>query len=441
VIALGGWLKLVFPEDVPTARRQSLLVLQGQASIEAFRIRTKAGEIRWLNNYVRPEWDASGRYVARVLTAAQDITERKQAEEALRQSEERYKTIFGNSALGIFESTPEGRVLRVNPAYARMFGFASPDDVVSQVADVAQQIYVYPERRAEIVRQVTEHEGVGFFENEYRRRDGTTFIGALTLQTVRGADGAIIQLFGYVQDITERKAAERALRESEARYRAVAEANARLLVQARQDAETKTRLLQEVNHRVKNNLAAIIGLLYTQQRRIPQNQAATQTLVDEMVNQISGLAKVHDMLSASEWSPLPLDELTRQIVSSGLRTAPSPQSVAVEVSPSPVKVTPRQANSLALILNELTTNTLKHGLVSQTTAHIAVRITLEAKTIVLAFSNDGPGYPEAVLRWERPTTGLYLVQSLMTHDLNGAVELRNTPHPVAILRFENGLAD
>jgi two-component sensor histidine kinase len=239
----------------------------------------------------------------------------------------------------------------------------------------------------------------------------------------------------------ERLLAEAALRQSEARYRALAEENARLAEQARQDAQTKTRLLQEVNHRVKNNLAAIIGLLYAQQRRAQPDQADGEIMVEELINQISGLAKVHDLLSAAEWSPIALDELARQIISTALKAVPSYQRVTVDVPPSPLKVTPRQANSLALIINELTTNTLKHVLAERRAVRIGIHIACDAGVIVFAYEDDGPGYPEAILRRERQTMGLYLIESLAAHDLNGQLELRNTPHPVTTLRFKNEIAE
>ncbi len=241
----------------------------------------------------------------------------------------------------------------------------------------------------------------------------------------------------------ERQRAEAALRESEARYRALAEENAALLEQARRDAETKSRLLQEVNHRVKNNLAAIIGLLYAHQHGTQPTPISAQVLASELVSQITGLAKVHDMLSAAEWSPLPLDHLARQIIATLLSATPSFQHITVEVTPSPVKVSPRQANSLALILNELTTNTLKYALRGRPAAQIRLGIATmpEAGLIELEYSNDGPGYPASVLSGQYQTTGLYLVESLMTYDLKGSLELRNTPHPVAILRFKSEAGD
>ena len=141
----------------------------------------------------------------------EDITERKRAEEALQQSEERYRSIFENTGLGVFESTPEGRIVRVNPAFARIFGFDSPEAAMQGIPDIAQTIYVHPERRIQFIQHVLEHPGMATFENEYRRKDGTTFTGLLRFQALKNSNGQSIYLFGFVENITERKQAEEML--------------------------------------------------------------------------------------------------------------------------------------------------------------------------------------------------------------------------------------
>ncbi|RME45315.1 MAG: GAF domain-containing protein, partial [Caldilineae bacterium] len=95
---------------------------------------------------------------------------------------------------------------------------------------------------------------------------------------------------------------------------AIALHNARLYEQARRDAEAKAVLLKEVNHRVKNNLTAIIGLLYTERRRASfENHPMCQNLLESLVNRVQGLATVHNLLSASEWQPVRVDELATRL--------------------------------------------------------------------------------------------------------------------------------
>jgi PAS domain S-box-containing protein len=218
---------------------------------------------------------------------------------------------------------------------------------------------------------------------------------------------------------------------------AVAIRHARLHEQTRQDAETKAILLQEVNHRVKNNLSAIIGLLYTEKRRDQvDDQATYQAIMQDLINRIQGLATVHQLLSDTEWSPLLLSELASHVIHSVLRGLPSDRHVMVEVSPSPVRVTAAQANSLALVVNELATNAVKYALPAGGTARLSVLISVQNDTVHIEFRDSGPGYPQEVLRLERHNVGLYLVQTLVRDDLRGELTLTNDQGAVTIIRFK-----
>jgi len=217
---------------------------------------------------------------------------------------------------------------------------------------------------------------------------------------------------------------------------ALAIENVRLYERARQDAEIKSTLLREINHRVKNNLSAIIGLLYAERRRVElKGQPVYRAIMTDLVSRVRGLATVHNQLSASGWLPLPLSELTAQVIRSSLQTLPPDKRVSVDVHPSSVRVMPDQAHNLALVINELTTNTIRHALPGRDTAHITVRFTLKDGTVLFEFQDDGPGYPEEALRLESCNVGLDLVQNVVRTNLRGELSLRNDRGAVAVIRF------
>jgi two-component sensor histidine kinase len=210
-----------------------------------------------------------------------------------------------------------------------------------------------------------------------------------------------------------------------------------LYEQARQDAETKSMLLREVNHRVKNNLSAILGLLSIERRHAAKEQSlAYQALVNDLTNRIKGLDQVHSLLSAARWQPLLLSDLAQQIIRTALPSLSSGKSVAVTVTPSPVRVAPDQAHNLALIINELATNTVKHALQGQDTVQITVSITLDGDTVQCEFRDDGPGYAPDVLRGERQNVGMYLVRTLVRKGLRGELDLGNDRGAVTTIRFK-----
>jgi PAS domain S-box-containing protein len=172
----------------------------------------------WVRTVKVPLTDASGQACG-ILGIAEDITERNRAEEALRESEERYRSIFEQAPIGIFQSTLEGRLLRVNPALARMFRYDSPEKMVSAGTDIGSRFFVHPELRSAIVQEVQRSQAFVEREVEYWRSDGTVVTAILQMRAVRGEGGEPDFLEGFAEDITERKRAENELRSSEARFR------------------------------------------------------------------------------------------------------------------------------------------------------------------------------------------------------------------------------
>lgn len=171
------------------------------------------GEMHWYDTFIEPMRDDKGNIVG-VGYYARDITKRKQAEEALRHSEERYRAIFQNAPLGIFRSTPEGRFLEVNPTLAKLLGYDSPEAVVREIHSIAEQIYTHPEDRARVHAMHADTTEFVRHQEHFWRKDGTQFIANLYLKKVPDADGNPIYFEGIVEDITDRVLAEEKLVEA-----------------------------------------------------------------------------------------------------------------------------------------------------------------------------------------------------------------------------------
>jgi len=139
----------------------------------------------------------------RVTRLRSDIAERKRSEEIIRRSEEKYRSIFENSPIGIFQITSEGRFLTANATTAEIFGFASPTELLDCVGSRPDALLADPAAHHEMMRAAAESERVIRREIQYRRKDGTFFRGNVSIRRLRGADGDIRVLEGFVEDVTE----------------------------------------------------------------------------------------------------------------------------------------------------------------------------------------------------------------------------------------------
>jgi PAS domain S-box-containing protein len=143
-----------------------------------------------------------------------EMTERERAEEARREAEQKYRSIVEEAVIGIFQSTPSGRYLSVNPAMARMFGYDSPQELLASIKDIAVQEYVDPKQREEFMRSLEQQGAVHDFECQVYRKDGSKIWISINARAIR-KDGAAVRYEGTNEDITERKLLEEQLRQAQ----------------------------------------------------------------------------------------------------------------------------------------------------------------------------------------------------------------------------------
>ncbi|MEW5981850.1 MAG: PAS domain S-box protein [Acidobacteriota bacterium] len=185
-------------------------ILGRQSVATEFVNRAKDGRAVRVHVKVTPVLDAAGDLTG-FLAIQRDLTEYRRMESALGAAEERYRDLFENAVAGIYRSTPDGHLLMVNPALARMFGYASPAEMIESVQDVGRQLYADPRQREDLRRQYDAGTG-GEAEFQLVRRDGGLFWVAETTRVIRDGDGRVVCYEGIMTDITARKRAEADLR-------------------------------------------------------------------------------------------------------------------------------------------------------------------------------------------------------------------------------------
>jgi two-component system, cell cycle sensor histidine kinase and response regulator CckA len=202
---------VVLPSDWPIVRDNIEKRVSGIISSihYEFRGKTKSGEIIHIECYgTRTTYKGRPAVIGTLL----DVTERERAQELLRQAEEKYRSIFENAVEGIFQITPQGQFIVVNPALVRLFGYGSWDELRSDRTYVRHQLYVEQKRRLEFMRILEEKGLVLGFECELYRKDRTKIWVSMNAHAVRDPGGATLYYEGPSQDITEQKKAEDTLR-------------------------------------------------------------------------------------------------------------------------------------------------------------------------------------------------------------------------------------
>ena len=262
--------------------------------------------------------DSKGNVVG-AIESIRDITERKRVEEARVLAEEKYRSIFENAIEGIFQTDLGGRILSANPAFARIVGYDSPEGVSSAITDVSTQLYVDPERRSELLRQIHRFEKVQEFETRFYRKDGSIAYISLNARAVRGPTGEIAFLEGTVQDITDRKALESRLLQA-------------------QKMEAIGTLAGGIAHDFNNILAAIMG--YTEMTRNKlTNRHDLQIYLDQVLKSCDRAKNlVAQILTFSRKSdqkirPVDMGPLVNEALKMLRATLPSTIEISVKLQP------------------------------------------------------------------------------------------------------------
>ena len=206
------WTEIIHPDDLERMVEQHRLRRESQGGAlpsYEFRYITKTGDLRdtLLTIKLVPGTKKS-------IASLIDITERRKAEDALKNSEAKYRNIFENAIEGIYQSTIEGRFITANAAFARMAGYDSPEELIESIKDIGTQLYVHPEDRKRFI-EIREAKGfVEGFEAEFYKKNGSTFWVVINARTVKDEQGKILYIEGLIEDITIRKHAEEQLQQT-----------------------------------------------------------------------------------------------------------------------------------------------------------------------------------------------------------------------------------
>ncbi len=189
-------------------------------------------------------------------------------------TEATYRSIVEHAIEGIFQTTPDGRYLLANPALARIYGYGNVEELRQSVSEIARQLYVQPDRRAEFIRLMNEQDAVWAFESQIYRKDGSVIWISENVRVIRDEAGEVAYYEGTVADITESKRAQEEMR--------------RRRIAAEEASRSKSQFLANMSHELRTPLNAIIG--YSELMREEAEEMELPSFVKDLLK-IEGAGK------------------------------------------------------------------------------------------------------------------------------------------------------
>jgi PAS domain S-box-containing protein len=336
--------------------------------------------------------------VDKAIEVAIDNTERIKAEKALRESEMKFRNLFEESRDAIIINSREGAFFDVNQAALTLFGYTRE----AMMGLNAQVLYADPADRFAFQQELEKKGSVRDFEVKMRKKDGTVMDCLLTSSVWRAKDGSILGYDGIIRDITEKKQIEEQIKAS---------------------LREKEVLLQEIHHRVKNNLQIVSSLLNLQSAYI--KDAQYREMFRESQDRIRSMALVHSQLYRSEnLAEINFNEYISTMVYSLFRSyGVSTDRIGIRINVDSISLGIGAAIPCGLIINELVSNSLKHAFPERRKGEIAVELRSSDGIVVLTVRDNGVGIADRIDSRNTETLGLRLVTILAEGQLQGTITL------------------
>lgn len=408
---ITSWTSRIHPEDLhrTEASIHEVIHAGGTSWSAEYRFRRCGGGYAEVFDRGYVIRDKGGKPV-RMLGAMMDVTEIRRVDRERFETSQRLKALMDALPVGVtFSSDASCTSVTGNPVALAQFAATEADNLSASATDPfakGRRLRFYikgrpiTDQELPLQRAIAEGRAISPMELEIKLPNGRSWVAETTGAPVHDAAGKPIASVAVTIDITQRKRIEEQLRESENRFRQLAENN--------------RRLLQEVNHRVKNNLSSILSLLSLTASR----STDVRSFADSLRDRILAMSRVHELLSAHQWQDVTVDSLVEALLNPMTRTGILRGTLAA--SGPEISISPRTATALALVLQELAVNSHKYG--ANTTSQGRVQITWSIDKDVWKLEwveSNGP----PVVEPKRRGLGLEIIEGLVVHDLSGRVDV------------------
>lgn len=370
---------------------------------------TKIKETGWINDYELKLKGKDGNPIETSVSARivydenqvptgiegilRNITERKRIELALKDSEQKYRDLVDNALVGVYRTNIAGDILFVNEALSKLAGFSSPAEMMKGGALVR---YKDPAAREAFIKELTDKGKLNDYEIEMLTKSGETK-NVLLSATLAGDE-----ILGMMMDITERKRATEKIKAA---------------------LKEKEILLQELHHRVKNNMQVISGLIELQSQQL--DDEASRLIFNETRDRVSSMALIHENLyKASDLGNINFAEYIKTLTNHLFYSYNmDPNVIQLITDVRDVFLDVQVGIPCGLIVNELVSNTLKHAFPGERHGKVTVSLVPEDDgRYTLIVKDDGVGFPKDLDFRKTKSLGMQLV-TMLVDQLEGTIAL------------------
>lgn len=402
--------RIVHPDDTETVyNAMATAIREHTPYILEFRIRRPDGTIRIVKEHAEIYYDADGK-PQHMIGTIQDITELKKTEQALKESEERFRALAENTSDMNCIVAPDGLISYISPAI-RSMGYTQEEMIGKRALD-----FIHPDDRDTVVALLDlarskPGQTVKCDVCRFAHKEGHYWYleGLITcMYDVPGVRGMV----GNFRDITARLMNERTIAES---------------------LQEKELLLREIHHRVKNNMQIISSLLYLQADHTGDPNIFEA--FSECQKRIKTMSLIHESLyHSNELSKIDFQAYLNKLVSSIFQSYKVPSRSIGWLIDAPVYLTINQSIPCGLIVNELVSNCLKYAFKERNSGTVSVNLLYSENMYVLTVSDDGIGMPPDFEIDTIQTLGLQIIATLVKQ-LKGTLSIHNDAGAVVTIRF------
>lgn len=402
------YLDFIHPEDKDAALEARRRMENSHEFVSGLIVRQRT--IRGWRTYQwnsAPMFDSEGNYAGFQATG-RDVTERELAVQEIRENEQKYRWLAENTSDIVVVVNSNAVPEYVSPNFEETTGY-SYEELRKHGIRAFCPAEEFDKLHQAIERDIANGLPGATYEYPFPTKDGQLRWWEASVKFVRDDHGDVSQLVFSARDITQRKEAEFRLHEKQE--------------QIEQALERERLLLQEVHHRIKNDMNLVNSMLRLQGRQSANPEA--QTLLNEAADRVTVLGNLYEMLyHDSDFEQVDAKPLVERLTR-GLRTGTSPEGVTLYTECDEFSLPTKEGVSVGIILNELITNALKYGKGTSPKQSVRVGVRLgKHRELHLSVRDTGPGFPEQMLQGEYHGFGLTVVTALVEQH-RGELKIRN----------------